>query len=373
MDGGAIIAKTCRQSRLSFSGEEKREDSSVSSAAFRWVTAGLAILYGLGARTRRLAYSREWVTVKRLPAPVVSIGNLTVGGTGKTPLVASLARHLQGQGKKVAILSRGYRGKRQEVTCISDGSRIYFKPPEVGEEAYWLARSLPGAAVYTAPSRYEAGMAAWRDLPPDVFLLDDGFQHFQLRRDLDMVLLDAEAPIDNGCVLPRGRLREQVSVLAAAHVLILTRFEADRHQAQQEWVKSRFPDKIILTAAITPAGVRRFPGLREHPLEDLRGLPLLAFAGLAQPRVFARTLEDLGVDLKAFRTFPDHYDYNDGDLTSLVQEAAPLKASALVTTSKDFARLGERWDRELPLWVLEVEARVDWAVLEPVWQRIFKE
>jgi tetraacyldisaccharide 4'-kinase len=285
-------------------------------------------------------------------------------------MVASLARYLQNLGKKVAILSRGYKGRRKNVTCISDGSRIYFKPPEVGEEAYWLARTLTGAAVYTAPSRYAAGLAAWQDFRPDVFLLDDGFQHIQLHRDLDIVLLDAEAPFDQGHVLPRGRLREPVAVLGAADVLILTRFEPQRHQAQLGRVKTRFPDKLILTAAISPTGVRRVPGGEERPLEDLRGLALLAFAGLARPRVFTRTLEDLGVKLTAFRAFPDHHEYNDGDLTSLVQEAAGLQAPALITTSKDFARLGETWRLYFPLWVLEVEAQVAWAVLELVWQRI---
>jgi len=334
------------------------------------MAAGFSWAYGLGAHARRLAYNRKWLAIKRLPRPVVSVGNLTVGGTGKTPVTASLARYFQGRGEKVAILSRGYGGRRKDVTCISDGSRINYHPPEVGEEAYWLARSLPGAAVYTAPSRHAAGMAAMRDFHPDVFLLDDGFQHFQLHRDLDLVLLDAAAPVGNGYVLPRGRLREPVSVLATADVLILTRHQANCHQAQLEWVKARFPDKVVLTAEIVPAKARFFPGGQEHPLETLNGLPLVAFAGLAQPQVFFQTLQELGVDLNGFRTFPDHYAYTKGDLALLIQEARRLEAPALITTSKDFARLGERWEQELPLWVLEVAARVDWPVLEPFWKRI---
>jgi tetraacyldisaccharide 4'-kinase len=162
-------------------------------------------LYGLGAGLRRSLYARGWLKVKRLPAPVVSVGNLTVGGTGKTPVVACLARLLQDRGKRVAILSRGYGGQSCGVVCISDGRQTYKRPPEVGEEPYWLARTLPGVAVYTGACRYAAGLAAWQEFRPDLFLLDDGFQHFQLHRDLDLVLLDAAAPFGNGYLLPRDR------------------------------------------------------------------------------------------------------------------------------------------------------------------------
>ena len=140
---------------------------------------------------RRGLYQRGWHASQHLPAPVVSIGNLTVGGTGKTPMTAYLARFFQGQRQRVAILSRGYGGRRREVTCLSDGERLFYRPPEVGEEAFELGMSLPGVLVYTGPCRYAAGLAAWREHRPDIFLLDDGFQHFQLYRDLEVVLLDA--------------------------------------------------------------------------------------------------------------------------------------------------------------------------------------
>ena len=156
---------------------------------------------------------------------MVSVGNLTVGGTGKTPVTTCLARLLQDRGQRVAILSRGYGGQSRGVTCISDGQHLYHKPPEVGEEPYWLARSLPGVAVNTGACRYAAGLAAWEEFKPDLFLLDDGFQHFQLHRDLDLVLLDAASPFGNGFLLPRGPLREPLTALAAAQALILTRFD----------------------------------------------------------------------------------------------------------------------------------------------------
>jgi tetraacyldisaccharide 4'-kinase len=328
------------------------------------VAGGLAALYGLGARMRRALYAGSILRARRLPAPVVSVGNLTVGGTGKTPVTACLTRLFQAQGRKVAILSRGYGGQNQGVACISDGRRIYQKPPQAGEEAYWLALALPGAAVYTGTSRYAAGLAAWEQVRPDLFLLDDGFQHFQLHRDLDIVLLDAAAPFGNGRLLPRGSLREPPTVLSkntqktAARVLILTRFQEDRHRRTLADLQRGFPGNTVLTASITPAAVRLVPAGPPQPPAVLENQALLAFAALARPEVFRQTLEELGVRLRGFRVFPDHHPYQPAELAALVREAETAGASALVTTAKDWARLAERWDQAMPLWVLEVEAQI---------------
>lgn len=315
--------------------------------------------YGLGARMRRGLYARGYLEVRRLPAPVVSVGNLTVGGTGKTPVVASLARLFQGAGKRLAILSRGYGGQSRKVARLSDGETISQKPPAVGEEAYWLARELPGVAVYTGASRHAAGLAAWREWRPDLFLLDDGFQHFQLHRDLDIVLLDAHEPFGNGHLLPRGPLREPRSALAAAQVLLVTRFQAELHAPLLTDLEQEFPGKTVLTAAITPVRARSYPGGYEMPPEALRNRLLYGFAGMARPSVLVNTLQSLGADLKGFHAFPDHHPWSPGDVSRLVLEARRTGAAALITTTKDWARLGEAWKAEMLLWVLEVEARLD--------------
>jgi tetraacyldisaccharide 4'-kinase len=296
--------------------------------------------------------------MRKLPAPVVSVGNLAVGGTGKTPVVACLARLWRDRGKRVAILSRGYGGQSRQVACISDGQHIYKKPPEVGEEPYWLARALPGVAVYTGVCRYAAGMAAWGECKPDLFVLDDGFQHFQLHRDLDLVLLDAASPFGNGWLLPRGPLREPRTVLAAAQGLILTRFDREHHQGQLAAMQQAFPGKTVLTATIAPTRVAAYPGGHTAAPEALRHRALMAFAGLARPEVFAATLQELGVDLKGFHIFPDHHAYSPQELQDLANAARARGAGALVTTGKDWAWLGERWDGGVLLWVLEVEARL---------------
>jgi heptosyltransferase-2 len=202
-------------------------------------------------------------------------------------------------------------------------------------------------------------MAAWRDHRPDIFLLDDGFQHFQLGRDLDIVLLDAERPFGNGRLLPAGPLREPLNTLREADVLILTRYDEQHHQDRLRELRRTFPHLDIFTAAIESTSVQRFQGGEKSPPKSLRGLPALAFAGLARPRVFDKTLVSLGVDVRGFRDFPDHHDFTSENLADLVREARTRGAQALITTSKDWARLGEEWRGDLPLWVLEVAARVE--------------
>jgi lipopolysaccharide heptosyltransferase II/tetraacyldisaccharide 4'-kinase len=331
-----------------------------------WLWLALSAPYQAGARARRGLYQAGWLAKKRLPIPVISVGNLTVGGTGKTPVIAHLARHFQGRKLRVAILSRGYGGRRAEITCLSDGGGLYFQPPEVGDEAFELASSLPGVIVYTGYCRYAAGMAAWREHRPDIFLLDDGFQHFQLYRDLDIVLLDADRPFGNHRLLPAGPLREPLSTLREADVLILTRYDDSKHRDSLSCLRSLFPQQDIFTASIEPVSARRFPGREEHPLTALGGLAALAFAGLARPRVFQDALAKLEVDLRGFKAFPDHHAFTAGDLDNLLLTARSAGVQALVTTSKDWARLGQKWEGDLPLWVLTVAARVSPA---EAWQK----
>jgi len=287
-------------------------------------------------------------------------------------MTAYLAREFQKQGKKVAILSRGYGGRRKELTRLSDGEHIYYKPPEVGEEAYWLARTLPGVMIYTCPSRYEAGMAAWREHRPDLFLLDDGFQHFQLHRDLDIVLLDAEAPFGNGRLLPAGPLREPIATLSLADMFILTRFDPARHDGRLKEFQASYPGKPVLTATISPTGVKRQPGSKPAPPAAVKGLSLFAFAGIARPLVFKETLDSLGVNVKGFFGFSDHHVFTEAELKTLVNQAETSGAAALITTAKDWARLGERWDAAMPLWVLDVEAKLTQG-FERIFAKIFQE
>jgi tetraacyldisaccharide 4'-kinase len=332
--------------------------------ALRTGAALLAGLYSLGARGRRALYDRGWRQPRRLPCPVLSIGNLTVGGTGKTPLTAWLAGHFQAAGCRLAILSRGYGGEAKGVNVISDGSRILLKPPQAGDEACLLARKLPGIPVVTGADRYLAGRRAWEAFRPELILLDDGLQHFQLHRDLDVVLLDAGRPFGNGRLLPRGPLREPVRTLARPLVLVLTRYRPHRHQGIWEAMVASFPAAAVVRAAFELSPAVKHPGSQAVSLEALGGRPLAALAGLARPEAFAADLRERGLELRHFFRFPDHHPFSRDELSEVVASARRLGAEGLVTTEKDWMRLAESWNFDLPLYVvpLEVELLDPWPV-----------
>ncbi len=327
----------------------------IPGLALRAGATFLSTLYGLGAWGRRRLYDRGWRRPKRLPAPVLSLGNLVVGGVGKTPLTAFLAGSFQAAGCRVVILSRGYGGQATGINVVSDGCRIFLKPPQAGDEAYLLAQKLPGIPVVTGIDRYQAGLHAWEAFRPDLFLLDDGFQHFQLDRDLDVVLLDAASPFGNGRLLPRGPLREPVSTLHRPLVLVLTRYEPDLHHSTWEAVQSAFPAAVVLRATFQLSHAVKYPGSQKVSLEALTTMSLAAMAGLARPEVLAASLREVGVDLKDFFSFPDHHAFTAGELAGLVDSARRLGAEGLITTEKDWMRLAGNWSVALPLYVVHLE------------------
>jgi tetraacyldisaccharide 4'-kinase len=237
---------------------------------------------------------------------------------------------------------------------ISDGRRILLKPPQAGDEASLLAQNLPGVPVITGADRYQAGLQAWEAFRPELFLLDDGFQHFQLHRDLDVVLLDAARPFGNGRLLPWGPLREPVSTLKRPLVLVLTRYE-DRYQDTWETLRRDFPAAEVMRAAFRLARAVRHPDSQEISLQSLTHLSLAAMAGLARPEVFDASLRDIGVELRHFFRFPDHHVFTHEELAEVAATARRLGAQGLVTTAKDWLRLAGGWRAELPLYVVHLD------------------
>lgn len=292
-----------------------------------------SLLYAAVQSVRGWLYRRGIVPTRSLTRPVVSIGNLTVGGTGKTPVTAWIARHLQGIGCRVAIVSRGYGGSLEgKVALVSDGVTLFLSAAECGDEPYLLARSLPGVAVVIGSDRHAAGCLALTRCQPDIFLLDDGFQHLRLKRDLNIVLLDAANPYGNGWTLPAGLLREPVAALGRGDLIIRTRC----HNVEQPLADSSLPS---CRARHQLSDVLPLAGGEPSPLASLHAKRCLAFAGIAEPESFFAGLRQAGVELVATSVFPDHIRYSEAHLLQIAGSMKQSGAELALTTEKDGVKL----------------------------------
>lgn len=294
----------------------------------------LAWLYSFALSVRAQLYVSGIMKTNRLPRPVVSIGNVTVGGTGKTPVTAWIARFLMAQGCRVAVLSRGYGGSLEgQTTVVSDGASIMLSARECGDEPYLLASTIPGLMVVIGPDRYAAGQLAMEQLSPDIFLLDDGFQHLRLHRDLNILLLDFARPFGNGLTLPAGMLRESPTAARRADLILFTRspkegaVPAHKTQAPEILASHTIIDLIPLNGG-TP-----------QPFSRCSEQKVLAFAGIAEPAHFFAALQAEGLNLVHCLAFPDHVDYSKERLNELAAAVRESGAELLVTTEKDGVKL----------------------------------
>lgn len=292
-------------------------------------------LQGL-ARDQRRARRRA----RSLPAFVISIGNLAVGGTGKTPFTLWLADHLAGQGFRVAVVSRGYGGGVGKVAQVPQSGDTSTLARRYGDEPVLMARKLSPIPVWVGRERYEAGLAAIRTSQAEVLILDDGFQHLALHRDLDLVLLDSRNPFGNGELLPLGPLREPASHLQRASAFLLTR--ADKPEwsaATRRLIEERFPAKPIFTCTHRIQDPAPGPGCPRIAIQELARSPVGAFAGIAHPDTFFNALRREGVLLGRQWAFPDHHVYSRRDLMNILEGVRRDNLHWLVTTEKDYVRL----------------------------------
>jgi tetraacyldisaccharide 4'-kinase len=326
----------------------------------------LSYPYGWAHQLRLQAYHRRWLTVKRLPCRVISIGNLTLGGTGKTPMVEAVANLLRQEGLRVGVLSRGYGGSsRAALTVVSDGAKCLLSPDVAGDEPVLLAERLPGVPVVVGRNRYAAGMLAVERFGVEVIVLDDGFQHVQLARDLDILLLDASRPFGNGRLFPRGDLRECPAALARAHATVFTRWSPDStHPNAPPQLPPLTPP--IFYSQHQPLDLHVLNDGQTLPLTTLKGRRILAFCGIGRPDHFRQTLQGLEAEVAACITFPDHHPFARAEIESLVRKAKDQGAETLVTTEKDGVRL--RKYRPLPGHIWELRIRATIVAPETLWK-----
>lgn len=338
-----------------------RGRSGLVPTLLRGLLSALAPVYCAGLELYLLPYSLGLRKRRRLPCPVLCIGNLTTGGTGKTPMTQTLCRLLHAEGRRVVILSRGYGGQN-EYGCavVSDGERLLLTAPESGDEAYLLASTLPGIPVVVGKDRRVTGALAWERFQPDVIVLDDGMQFWQLHRDLDIVLLNACEPFDNGWTFPRGLLREPPSHLRRAGIVVLTnaqRAGRDQIAAVTRQVAKLAPNRPVLTADLEPTGLHDLTGKIDYPVAWLQGRKVAALCALGNPTAFEAMLETLGADLVARFRFRDHKVISADELTRVCAEARTSGAEVIITTEKDAVKLASE-AASLPLLALQVEMQL---------------
>lgn len=309
----------------------------------------LAAGYRTGLKLRQLAYRYGIFKTRRLNRPVVSVGNLTVGGTGKTPLVMYIAQRLLDQGWTPSILTRGYRRTVGGMVTIPPQTNRRVDPRETGDEAALLAAALPKVPIVVSGNRYRAGRMAEERYTVDVHLLDDGFQHWALERHVDIVTLDVTQDLSSRFLLPAGRYREPRSALRRADIVVLTRVELADGAIHKEMVAYLNPRAEVFESTISFRGWVDARGGAPVASGEIQGRKALAFCGIGNPQAFFDNLRKWGVNVCAERAFRDHYRYGPGDLHRLATRARASGAEIMLTTEKDLANFPPEWDQEFPV------------------------
>jgi tetraacyldisaccharide 4'-kinase len=336
----------------------------------------LSWVFGVLVRLRLWLYRQRLFRDTPLGCKVVVVGNLTVGGTGKTPIVMKMARVLAQRGRKVAILSRGYKGasdsmpkrfwrwltqgSRPDPLVVSDGKQVLAGPDEAGDEPYMLAANLAeaGVVVIVDRDRVEGGRFALRRFGVDTILLDDGLQYLPLRGQINLLLVDSHDPFGNGAMLPRGILREPVANLDRASYIFITKSSGPPAPELVARIRRHNQRAEIIACAHSAKEVVDLESGAAMPLSSLQGRRVAAFSGIATPERFEETLRGQGAVIVANRRFLDHHAFNDEDLDEVLDRALRAQAEMIVTTEKDAVRLQGRFRPPVPLVFIRLEVEI---------------
>jgi len=313
----------------------------------------LSVLYGLIVRARIFFYAAGIYKTKKLPCPVISVGNITVGGTGKTPVAIFIAGLLSAKGKRAAILSRGYDRQTKGIAVVSDGVNVLLDPAQAGDEPHLIAARLKDVPVIVGRDRCKAGLFAVEKFAPDVIILDDGFQHIALHRDVNILLVDSQDGFGNGHLLPRGVLREPVSGAARADIVMIKGKGVTQPHMSVELDKKT----PVFNFAYKPQCLVDLKNGAKTPLELIRGKDVVAVSGIAAPESFTATLKELNTRITKTLIYPDHHDYTEKDLQDIASACGPN--GLIVTTEKDGVKLKRFASKGKPLYALSISVSMD--------------
>jgi len=341
-----------------------------TAATKRLLLQGPAWIYELAVRLRIAAYETAYLKPKRLKAAVVSIGNITLGGTGKTPLTQYIARFLSEEGYSVAVLSRGYRRRSRRQLVLNDpaadagqagGSAIELPWAATGDEPLLVARSLPQVPVVINKDRVAGGKWAEQRLGSEVLILDDGYQHLRLARDLNLLVLDATDPFGGFRMVPFGRLREPLYAIRRADAVIVTRAHRPFDQGQLASIVRYFcGDRIpIIYVYSTITGMRHIQSGSVYGAEEFAGWNAWLMCGIGNPHAFADDVVGIGISVAGESFFHDHFPYSQKDLNRVVGEARAAGTDLIVTTEKDAVRLDGLELSEMPVYAAQLEVQTE--------------
>jgi tetraacyldisaccharide 4'-kinase len=345
------------------------------AGAFRFFLFLLSGLYRLGVRFRLWWYDTRLGSVHALGCLVISVGNLTVGGTGKTPVVELFARELTKRGRKVAILSRGYKSQpapfpqqlldkfrsiehRHPPRVVSDGRSLLLDSDMAGDEPFMLASNLKDVLVLVDKDRVKSGLHAIRKYGADTLLLDDGLQFLRLKERIDIVLVDCEAPFANRHLLPRGLLREPPEQLCRAHIIFITKCDGRDLSELKAELRRYNGHAEFVECAHKPIHLEEISTHEIKPLEFLQELRVGAISGIARPESFETALRKLGADIIFTRRFADHHRFSEGEIGRMFDRSKTRGARAIITTEKDIVRFPRLTKRPLPVYFLRVEIEI---------------
>jgi tetraacyldisaccharide 4'-kinase len=350
-------------------------DLSISARLFGLFLHPFSFVFYVIIRIRVFLYSKGYFLHSiRLDGLVIVVGNLTMGGTGKTPVVERLARELQSMQKKVAVLSRGYKSKDEVATVsrlpwkrnakdigtkvVSDGKKVLLNSEEAGDEPFMLAKNLPGVVVLTDKDRVRAGQFAIREFSVEVLILDDGFQYLPIKADMNLLLVDQSNPFGNHKLLPRGILREPVSHLSRASYVMVTKSEIEPQLELLETIRKFNHQAEIIRCAHKPKVFRQINHTKQENLNYLHERQVGVFCGIASPRGFEQLIQRMSGELRYRKRFLDHHRYETGELERLFQLAKNTGVEVMITTEKDAVRIPKNFQPIIPLFFLRMEIEI---------------
>jgi len=348
--------------------EERRKGKAVT--LIKGLLLGLSKVYGGAVQLRLKLFDCGIFRRKTLGCMVISVGNITVGGTGKTPIVEMLARALNEGGRRVIVLSRGYKSKDRGMKrflrrnfgyapkVVSDGETVFLDSLEAGDEPYMLAKNLTGVPVLVDRNRVKAGSYAIEKFEADTLLLDDGFQYLSLRRKLDLVLIDCTSPFGNGWLLPRGFLREPVKNLKRANYIFLTKTANQDLDSIKAEVRKFNHEAEIIETVHNPLYFENIHTGGQHPLEFIRGKKIHILSAIARPESFEEALRGLDAEVIGISRFIDHHRFTYDEVEQILNKARQDGAEMIIVTEKDAVRLPRVEPVAVPIYLLRVNIKI---------------